>query len=145
MSHYIVPGEEYEEAFLRKFIDDRNLSVHHFHLEVRHYWGAVEHIADPEKRLAFNAEKFHYPGLIIKHLSLFAKGFLPALNLIDALPDKVLIFIKRRFSDDEKTAAIISINHFEGPDLMHLFKRKHYIMSSQLSVRFHRFLKSILG
>lgn len=111
--------KELYDTELNFFFDERNEAVHHFQLEAKHYWGNIEFRKD-KAYLKLNEEKQKYPEFMKKHLELFFVGFEVALNLINRLPDRLLVFIKRAIGED-KTFKINAIRIFQGEDIMSLF------------------------
>ncbi len=105
---------------LRSFFEERNTTVHHFQLEAKYYWGNIELHKDRAASLKLNREKHAIPNFIRKHLDLLFIGFELALKLIDALPDKLLVFIKREFLS-ETEFKIHSIKIFNGEDITQRF------------------------
>ena len=76
--------------------DDRSEAVHHFQLENKYYWGNIETSKDPAKQGKLNKEKHNLPEKFQHHLELCFQGFELAVKLIDHLPDKVSIKIRKQ-------------------------------------------------
>lgn len=85
---YIDLKDLYEE--MKSLLDLRHNSVHHFQIETLHYWGNTQHYGNDEERNKLNAEKFTYPDKLKRALEVSNKAFVAALNLIDALPNKII-------------------------------------------------------
>ena len=116
---YLAIKEVYDNE-LKPFFDERNKAVHHFQLEAKHYWGSIEFHKEKDAYLKLNEEKHRYPDFMKKHLELMFSGFELALKLIDVLPDKLLVFIKRE-PISESEFKINSIKILQGEDLAHRF------------------------
>lgn len=84
---YLLLKELYEQE-VKKFLEIRHESVHHFQLECKYYWGNVEYKDDPVKLKELNEEKFSYPEIMSKALDDCIKAYQLTLDLINELPNK---------------------------------------------------------
>jgi len=83
---YVELNEIYENK-LKPFFGDRNDTIHHYQLENRYYWGALENRGNQSELSRLNTEKHSLPEVYKEHLELSFRGFELALRLIDTLPD----------------------------------------------------------
>ncbi len=104
---------------LKQFFDERNDAVHHFQLEAKHYWGNLE-FRQNKMYLKLNDEKHGYPDFMKRQLETFFVGFELALQLIDKLPDRVLVFSQREAISDG-VYSVKTIKVFQGNDLTAFF------------------------
>jgi hypothetical protein len=118
-SSYIELKEMYDNV-LKPFIDERNDAVHHFQLESKYFWGNIQYFDDEENRNKLDDEKQSYPEFMRNHLELFHKGFQLAIELINNLPDAVIVLIQR-IELSENNFSISSIKFSEGDNLIGLF------------------------
>ncbi|MEJ8803426.1 Cthe_2314 family HEPN domain-containing protein [Pontibacter sp. H249] len=84
------------ETHLKTFFNERNVTVHHFQLECQFYWGFIEASRDLEKQAELNERKHNLPLLFENLLNLCFEGFKAALDLINTLPDKTNILIRKK-------------------------------------------------
>lgn len=75
------------DEFILPFLKERHNVVHHFQLEVKYYWGAIESHQNKVKREELNVEKFGWVEELTRILSDSIKGFDLTLKLIDILPN----------------------------------------------------------
>ena len=77
---------------LHKEVEDllhlRHEVTHHFQIETKQYWAAIEHFDNTEERSKVNAEKFTYPEKFKRSLEICREAFAQTFFLIDLLPDK---------------------------------------------------------
>lgn len=93
--------------------DDRSEAVHHFQLENKYYWGNIETYEDLVERDKVNNEKHNLPEKFQHHLELCFQGFELAIELIDHLPDKVFISIRKEIMDQNDVPGKFRIKELE--------------------------------
>lgn len=84
------------ESHLKTFFNERNVTVHHFQLECQFYWGFIEASRDLGKQAELNKRKHDLPSLFVHLLNLCFEGFKAAVDLINTLPDKTNILIRKK-------------------------------------------------